>query len=88
MRLSILLLCFALTLSGCPLGQSTPATPTAETAAWDVGERLRRLRERGVKVFTLDYALQPENVARAIERSRALGLVPCVSRTPLDRLPQ
>ena len=67
---------------------TTPATPTAETAAWDVGERLRRLRERGVKVFTLDYALQPENVARAIERSRALGLVPCVSRTPLDRLPQ
>lgn len=65
-----------------------PAAPAGESAASDVGERLRRLREGGLPVFTLDYALQPANVAQAITRSRAFGLVPCVSRTPLDRLPQ
>ena len=41
----------------------------------------------GTPVFTLDYALQPANIASALARSRAHGLVPCVSRTPLDRLP-
>jgi len=64
-----------------------PAAPAGESTASDVGERLRALRARGLPVFTLDYALQPDNVAVAIARSRALGLVPCVSRTPLDRLP-
>lgn len=65
-----------------------PAAPAGENAASVVGEKLRLVRSLGLPVFTLDYALQPSNIEQAIARSRALGLVPCVSRTPLDRLPR
>ncbi len=47
MRLATLLLCLALTLTGCPLGQSTPTPPTAALVlrTYDVpagsGQRLR-----------------------------------------------
>lgn len=67
-----------------------PAVPAGETAGGSIGERLQRVRAQApqLPVFTLDYALQPANIARAITASRAHGFVPCVSRTPLDRLPQ
>lgn len=53
-----------------------------------LGARLASVRQRGLPVFTLDYALKPENMEQAIAASRAFGLVPSVSRTPLDRLPE
>lgn len=53
----------------------------------ELGARLAAVRARGLPVFTLDYALLAENRAKAIATSRAFGCVPCVSRTPLDRLP-
>jgi cysteinyl-tRNA synthetase len=62
-----------------------PATGGWSTAQIAAG--LRRFRERGLPVFTLDYALDPTNIQLASERSRQFGFVPCVTRTPLDRLP-
>ena len=50
-------------------------------------EALEPLRRAGAAVFTLDYAILPENVEWAESRSRERGFVPTVSRTPLDRLP-
>jgi len=50
-------------------------------------EKLGRIASRGIPVFTLDYAANPANAARAAEESRARGFRPFVSRTPLDRLP-
>lgn len=57
--------------------------PTPERS-WD---HLQAYRDHGLPVFSLDYARDPDNVAAAEERSRALGFVPCVSLSPLDRLP-
>jgi endo-alpha-1,4-polygalactosaminidase (GH114 family) len=42
-------------------------------------------RDKGEIIFTVDYALQPENVAWVYETSRALGFVPFASNRALDR---
>ena len=42
-------------------------------------------QRKGVPIFTVDYALEPENVAWVYETSRALGFVPFVSNRALDR---
>ena len=42
-------------------------------------------QRQGLPIFTVDYALEPENVAWVYETSRALGFVPFVSNRPLDR---
>lgn len=41
--------------------------------------------ERGAFILTVDYALEPDNVAAAYERSRARGFVPFVGPRALDR---
>ena len=51
-------------------------------------EYLRALtlaQRKGVPIFTVDYALEPENVDWVYERSRSLGFVPFVSSRALDR---
>ena len=42
-------------------------------------------RDKGEIIFTVDYALEPENVRWVYETSRALGFVPFVSNRGLDR---
>ena len=42
-------------------------------------------RQKGLPVLTVDYALQPENVAWVYETSRSLGYVPFVGSRALDR---
>ena len=42
-------------------------------------------QDKGEQIFTVDYALNPDNIARAYERSRALGFVPFVSNRGLDQ---
>jgi len=42
-------------------------------------------RHKGEIIFTVDYALDPENVAWVYQASRALGFVPFVSNRGLDR---
>jgi cysteinyl-tRNA synthetase len=42
-------------------------------------------RARGAVVLTVDYAVQPENVARIYQASRALGYIPYVAPRALDR---
>jgi len=42
-------------------------------------------RDKGEIIFTVDYALEPDNVAWVYETSRALGFVPFVSNRGLDR---
>jgi cysteinyl-tRNA synthetase, unknown class len=62
----------------------------AATGPWstaELGARLAAMRRREVPVFTLDYALRPDNATAAIATARRFGCVPCISRTPLDRLP-
>ncbi|MBI3362949.1 MAG: endo alpha-1,4 polygalactosaminidase [Chloroflexi bacterium] len=41
-------------------------------------------RDKGKPIFTVDYALQPENVAWVYETSRSLGFVPFVSERQLS----
>jgi cysteinyl-tRNA synthetase len=62
-------------------GAGDIATPDR---SWD---HLVAFRARGLPVFSLDYARDPANIAAAEARSRTLGFVPCVSLSPLDRLP-
>jgi endo-alpha-1,4-polygalactosaminidase (GH114 family) len=40
---------------------------------------------RGKMVFTVDYAVQPDNIARVVRTSRASGFVPFVGSRALDR---
>ncbi|MBB4663964.1 endo alpha-1,4 polygalactosaminidase [Conexibacter arvalis] len=62
------------------------ASPPAETAALLAG--LRRLRDRGLPVFTLDYAAPGSpGAAEAAQRSLAEGFHPAVSVLELDRPP-
>jgi len=42
-------------------------------------------QRKGEIIFTVDYALEPDNVAWIYETSRSLGFVPFVSNRPLDR---
>jgi uncharacterized protein (TIGR01370 family) len=42
-------------------------------------------QRKGMPIFTVDYALDPETVAWVYETSRALGFVPFVSNRALDR---
>jgi cysteinyl-tRNA synthetase len=49
--------------------------------------RLRRIRARGIRTFTIDYALDSGNARVARERARSVGAVPFVTRVSLDRLP-
>jgi endo-alpha-1,4-polygalactosaminidase (GH114 family) len=42
--------------------------------------------DKGEIIFTVDYALQPENVAWIYQTSRALGFVPFAGNRDLDRL--
>lgn len=46
---------------------------------------LRMAQDKGVMIFTVDYALKPQNVAWVYEMSRSLGFVPFVSNRMLDR---
>jgi len=61
-------------------------SPAAETAG--LVRRLRRLAERGLPVFTLDYAPPgSDGAAEAVRRARAEGFRPAVSVLALDRPP-
>ena len=42
-------------------------------------------KSKGEIVFTVDYALEPDNVAWVCETSRSLGFVPFASNRGLDR---
>lgn len=46
---------------------------------------LTMARDKGEIIFTVDYALQPENVAWIYETSRSYGFVPFVGPRPLNR---
>ena len=46
---------------------------------------LTRARDEGKTIFTVDYALEPDNAAWVYETSRALGFVPFVGSRALDR---
>ncbi len=48
-------------------------------------DQLQRAREKGLVIFTVDYALDPDNVAWVYARSRELGFIPFVSSRALDR---
>jgi len=45
---------------------------------------LQRAKSRGLPIFTVDYALDPENVEWILETSRDLGFVPFVGSRALD----
>lgn len=42
-------------------------------------------RDAGLAVFTVDYALEPENIAYVYETARELGFIPFASNRMLDR---
>ncbi len=46
---------------------------------------LRLAQEKGIPIFTVDYALEEENIAWVYETSRTLGFVPFVGNRALDQ---
>ncbi len=66
--------------------QCIPVTGEGHSTAFYIGE-LMTYQNAGKVVFTIDYAQEPTNVRNCYEASRALGFIPFVSLTPLDRLP-
>jgi cysteinyl-tRNA synthetase len=48
-------------------------------------DALNLAQSKGLPIFTIDYALEAENVVWVYETSRDLGFVPFVSNRPLDR---
>ncbi len=58
-----------------------------EGSSVSVARLLRRYHDAGLPVFTVDYARTSEDRAEAVALSRGFGFVPCVTRTPLDRIP-
>ena len=46
---------------------------------------LTAAQQKGVLIFTVDYAVRPDNVAWTYETSRALGFVPFVSNRALNQ---
>jgi endo-alpha-1,4-polygalactosaminidase (GH114 family) len=46
---------------------------------------LKRAQNKGVLIFTVDYALDPDNVDWVFERSRRLGFIPFVGNRALDQ---
>lgn len=59
-------------------------SPAGETA--EILGAIRRQRDRGLVVLTLDYT-EPGDAAAAVKRARAEGFVPAVSVLALDRAP-
>ena len=53
-----------------------------------LAKRIERLKQLKVPVFTVDYAIDPDQARVARDASRSLGFRPFVSRVPLDRLPE
>jgi cysteinyl-tRNA synthetase len=66
-------------------GIAAPSDGPMSTA--NLGTLLESVRKSGVPVFTIDYAVDAADGDAAIRAIRARGLIPFVSRTPLDRLP-
>jgi len=71
-----------------PSNADTPVPATGPGSTAEHVARLTAMRGLGLTVLTLDYATTPENVAAAKERARSHGFVPCVSRTPLSKVPR
>ncbi|PJF21932.1 MAG: hypothetical protein CUN56_08585 [Phototrophicales bacterium] len=46
---------------------------------------LQIAQTKGLRIFTVDYALQPENIAWVYAESRAYGFIPFVSNRPLNQ---
>ncbi|MFQ5501671.1 MAG: hypothetical protein ACE5EQ_05145, partial [Phycisphaerae bacterium] len=46
---------------------------------------LRLAQSKGLVIFTVDYTLDPDNVAWVYETSRGLGFIPFVGSRALDR---
>ncbi|MFK7739481.1 MAG: endo alpha-1,4 polygalactosaminidase [Planctomycetota bacterium] len=62
------------------------SAPSGEWSTDRLCQRLANVRQQGLPIFTLDYAVKPDNQVLATTTSRAHGFVPYISRTPLDRL--
>ena len=46
---------------------------------------LKSAQQKGLLIFTVDYAIKPENITWVYETSRSLGFVPFVGNRALDR---
>ncbi|HEY60680.1 MAG TPA: hypothetical protein G4N92_08375 [Anaerolineae bacterium] len=57
---------------------------TLHTSSEDYLIYLKIAQEKGVPIFTVDYALEPQNVAWVYQTSRNLGFVPFVSERNLN----
>jgi cysteinyl-tRNA synthetase len=57
---------------------------TLHTSSEEYLRELQAAQGQGVPIFTVDYALQPENVAWVYQTARSLGFIPFVSQRNLD----
>lgn len=49
-------------------------------------EQIRRYQKSGLPIFSIDYALQPENVAHAYDQAIKAGFIPLVTRVALSKM--
>jgi cysteinyl-tRNA synthetase len=64
-----------------------PESTLHVSSEWYI-EDLLYAKERGLTIFTVDYALQAQNIQWVYETSRALGFIPFVSNRALDQFLQ
>jgi cysteinyl-tRNA synthetase len=57
---------------------------TLHVSSQEYLEYLFLAQEKGLPIFTVDYALEPQNISWVYETSRSLGFVPFVSSRALD----
>ena len=61
-----------------------PESTLHMSSEWYV-EYLILAQGKGLEIFTVDYALEPQNIDRVYEISRSLGFIPFVSNRALDQ---
>lgn len=69
---------------GNPLGGDTPQDPAFQ--AETLGYLAASFQPAGVPIFTIDYTLNPANIAQVYADSAALGFVPLCAQTSLSQL--
>lgn len=57
---------------------------TLHTSSEEYINQLKLAQEKGLVIFTVDYALKQENIRFVYERSREFGFIPFTSNRNLD----
>lgn len=71
--------------SGCKKMYDELPGSTLHTSSEEYIRHLQIAQRKGIPIFTVDYALKPQNIDAVYLQSRALGFVPFTSNRPLNQ---